>query len=141
VSPVQYLVDTSALVRLFRDPQVRARWQQQVTAGLLSVCPVTELELLYAAKSTAHRAEIVTEIDGTFCWTPMPDEVFTRASQVQAELTQRGLHRSAGTVELLVAATAQLHGLILLHYDRDFDQMAGVTGQQVEWVVPAGTVP
>jgi hypothetical protein len=30
--------------------------------------------------------------------------------------------------------------LILLHYDSDFDQIAAVTGQACEWVVPAGSV-
>ncbi|MEE3919197.1 hypothetical protein V2I01_15030 [Micromonospora sp. BRA006-A] len=38
-----YLIDTSALVRLLRDPDVLARWDQQVTAGLLAVCPLIEL--------------------------------------------------------------------------------------------------
>jgi len=27
----------------------------------------------------------------------------------------------------------------VLHYDRDFDLIAEVTGQPVEWVVPYGT--
>ncbi|TVR35612.1 MAG: PIN domain nuclease, partial [Nitriliruptor sp.] len=30
--------------------------------------------------------------------------------------------------------------LTVLHYDADFDRIATVTEQPVEWVVPAGTV-
>jgi predicted nucleic acid-binding protein len=53
VSIAQYLVDTSALVRIFRDQKVRARSEQQIAAGLLTVCPVIELEFLYTARSKA----------------------------------------------------------------------------------------
>ena len=39
-----------------------------------------------------------------------------------------------------LAATAQTAGLTVLHYDSDFDMIASVTGQKVEWIVPAGSV-
>ena len=42
-------------------------------------------------------------------------------------------HRSAGPVDLVVAATAELHGLTLLHHDRDFAVIARVTGQPMRW--------
>ncbi len=41
---------------------------------------------------------------------------------------------------MLIAAAAEEQGLILMHYDADFDQIAKVTGQHCLWVVPAGTV-
>jgi len=41
--------------------------------------------------------------------------------------------------DLLVAPTAKAAGLTVLHYDRDFDLIAEVTGQPCEWIVPAGT--
>ena len=43
--------------------------------------------------------------------------------------------------DLVVAAAAERAGLVLLHYDHDFDLIAAVTGQPTEWVVPRGTVP
>lgn len=42
--------------------------------------------------------------------------------------------------DLLVAAAAEAEGLTVLHYDADFDLIAGVTGQPVEWVVGPGSV-
>ena len=42
-------------------------------------------------------------------------------------------HRSAGPVDLVVAATAELHDLTLLHHDHDFDVIASVTGQATRW--------
>jgi predicted nucleic acid-binding protein len=47
--------------------------------------------------------------------------------------SSQGQHRSAGPVDLIVAATAELHGLTLLHHDRDFDVIARITGQSVRW--------
>jgi predicted nucleic acid-binding protein len=140
VSAGQFLVDTSGLIRLLRNEDVQARWRGQLAAGLVRVCPVTELEFLYTAQSAARRAQLVEQVDAAFVWTDMPPDVFHRATQVQAALTQRGLHRSAGPVDLLLAAAAELLDLTVLHYDRDFEQVAKVTGQPQEWVAPAGSV-
>jgi len=41
-------------------------------------------------------------------------------------------------VDLLTAAIAEHHGAVVLHYDRDFDHLSAVTGQQTRWIVPAG---
>lgn len=136
----QYLLDTSALVRLLRDGTVRRRWHEQITAGLLAVCPVVELELLYTARSLADRHRLMELLTQAFVWVPMPERVFAVAQEIQGELSHRGQHRSAGAVDLLVASTADLHGLTLLHYDRDFEQIAGVTGQDSVWLAPAGSV-
>jgi len=137
----RYLVDTSALVRLLRTDQVRARWEQQITAGLVAVCPVVELELLYTARSKADRDELLELLRTAFGWVAMPERVFDRASDIQAALTARGAHRSAGAVDLLIAASAELHGLVLLHYDRDFDRVGEVTGQPTQWLADAGSLP
>ncbi|MFF5205153.1 PIN domain-containing protein [Streptosporangium sp. NPDC000396] len=52
---------------------------------------------------------------------PVDDRAYDRAWQVQEALTKRGQHRGAGPVDLVVAATAELQGLTLLHRDRDFE--------------------
>lgn len=69
----------------------------------------------------------------------MPDEVVRAALDTQRALASRSAHRSVPLPDLLIAATAARHGVTLLHYDRDFDTIAAVTGQDAEWVVPAGT--
>jgi Predicted nucleic acid-binding protein, contains PIN domain len=140
VSPARFLLDTSALVRLLRDGAVRGRWEEQIIAGLVAVCPLVEWELLYTARSMKHRAELRELIATAFVWVPMPDRVFTRAAEVQDILTRQGQHRSAGAVDLLVAAAAELNSLTLLHYDRDFDQVTRATGQAAVWLAPAGSI-
>lgn len=140
MTPAHVLVDTSALVRLLRHGSLRGQWQAQITAGIVAVCPIVELELLYTARSKADREEYLELLGAAFTCMAMPEPVFRRATEVQGALTARGTHRSAGAVDLLVAASAELHGIALLHYDRDFDEIAKVTGQPMVWVAPPGTI-
>jgi predicted nucleic acid-binding protein len=37
--------------------------------------------------------------------------------------------------DLTVAAVAEIEGLTVLHHDGDFDLIAAITGQPVEWIV------
>ena len=55
-------------------------------------------------------------------------------------LARTGHHRAAGIPDLLIAAAAERAKLTVLHYDKDFDVIAGVTRQRVEWIVPPGSV-
>lgn len=43
--------------------------------------------------------------------------------------------------DLLIAACAEAAGLTVLHYDADYDRIASLTNQPVQWVVPRGSVP
>lgn len=63
-----------------------------------------------------------------------------RALEVQAMLAERSQHRGASIPDLLIAACAEQTGLTVLHYDRDFERIAKLTGQPVQWVVPRGSV-
>jgi predicted nucleic acid-binding protein len=140
VTPTRFLVDTSALVRLLRNKAMRNRWQPQITAGVMGTCPITELEFLYSARSKDEREEWLELLNATFAWVAMPDQVYTRAAQIQDAMTARGTHRSAGVVDLLLAATAELSALTLVHYDHDFDEIVKVTEQSAVWVATPGSI-
>ncbi len=67
----------------------------------------------------------------------MPVEYLTptiedRAMAVQALLAARGQHRAPSIPDVLIAATAELAELTVLHLDKDFDLISDVTGQPVE---------
>jgi len=42
------------------------------------------------------------------------------------------MHRGPSIRDLIIATTAELAGLTVLHVDQDFDVIAGVTGQPME---------
>jgi predicted nucleic acid-binding protein len=133
VTSAQFLIDTSALARLMRPEAESLGWDQAAAAGLIAVCPVTELEFFFSARSAADRERGIADLRALFGWVPVHDRAYGRAWEVQGELTAKGRHRSAGPVDLVVAATAEMHGLTLLHHDRDFGVIARITGQPMRW--------
>nr|WP_223187835.1 PIN domain nuclease [Streptomyces sp. CBMA29] len=130
------MIDTSALARIMRGDAEQFGWDQAAAAGLIATCPITELEFFYSARSAADRATGIADMRVLFGRVPVDDRAYDRAWQVQGLLTERGEHRSAGAVDLIVAATAELQGLTLLHRDRDFECVAAVTGQALQWYGP-----
>ncbi len=48
--------------------------------------------------------------------------------------TLRGQHRAPSVAHLIIAATAELAALTVLHLDKDFNLIASITGQAVEWL-------
>ncbi|MEV0299035.1 PIN domain nuclease [Nocardia sp. NPDC050710] len=136
MSAANFLIDTSALVPIMKqDPRFFA-WQRAAAAGLIAVCPIVELEFFFSARSASDREAAVADMRTLFGWEPVDDRAYHRAWEVQGELTKRGQHRSAGPVDLVLAATAELRGLTLLHRDHDFDCIAAVTGQPHQWLGP-----
>lgn len=126
----RFLIDTSGLARILQKEH-RAAWADFLSAGVIAVCPVVELEFLYSARSLADRLDKQRLLGQVFAWVPMADRAFERAAEIQEALTRRGEHRSAGAVDLLIAATAERHQLIILSEDRDFETVAAVTGLPV----------
>ncbi|HEY3733842.1 MAG TPA: PIN domain nuclease [Streptosporangiaceae bacterium] len=133
MSPGLYLIDTSGLFRILQS-ELRKAWSDQLAAGVIAICPIVELEFLYSARSLADRLEKQRLIRKIFGWVPVPDNACERAAEVQQLLTENGTHRSAGAVDLLIAATAERQRLTVLCDDRDFQTVAHVTGQPIKLV-------
>lgn len=81
------------------------------------------------------------EVRRAWPFIPMDQDVLDRAATDQDRLAEHNRHRGAKVTDLLIAAAAESAGLVVLHYDHDFDLIAGATGQTTEWIVPAGSVP
>jgi hypothetical protein len=133
VSPALYLIDTSGLFRILQSG-LRKAWSDHLAAGVIAICPIVELEFLFSAQSLADRLEKQQLLHDLLGWVPMPDRAYERAAEIQQLLTETGAHRSAGPVDLLIAATAERERLIVLCDDRDYQTIARVTGQPVRLV-------
>jgi predicted nucleic acid-binding protein len=132
VSPARYLIDTSVLTRLLLADGDDYGWDRAVGAGLIALCSPVELEYLRTAKSKEHGREIEAIFLDLFGWASADERMFRRAREVQRELLWRGEHRGSSPVDLLIAATAELNDLTLLHLDNDFECIARITGQPME---------
>lgn len=133
---MRYLIDKSAPAR-WPTPSVAPRLDALSRRGLLAVCGAVEIELSCSARSKSDILRIQEELCG-FDWLPMPDEVWDRAAEIQRALVENGTWRAVSGMDLVIAATAERHGVSVLHYDGGYDMIAAVTGQPAEWVVPPG---
>ncbi len=127
-----WLVDKSALARIGTSPDAE-EWLSRVGRGLLHVATVTLLEIGYSARSgpdwSARMHEPPVTLMPVIHLTPA---IEVRAVDVQGILARRGEHRAPSVPDLLIAATAELSGLTVLHLDHDFELIAAVTGQPLE---------
>jgi predicted nucleic acid-binding protein len=121
-----YLVDASALWRLLRDPKILDLWEEQIDAGALRVCESTRVEFLFSATSPGHRELLAEQLDAMCSPARVPKDAWRWVETAQYQLAQRGRHRSAGPLELLVCATAVHYGLTVLHVDDDFATVSRV---------------
>jgi predicted nucleic acid-binding protein len=137
VSRDRYLLDKSALAR-WPKPGVAPVLDELSDRGLLAVCGAVEIEVIHSARTTKEAQRIRWLLRG-FDWLPMPDEIWDRAIDVQIQAVHKGNHRALSMADLLIAATAERHHATVLHYDGDFDTIAGITGQPTAWVVAAGS--
>jgi predicted nucleic acid-binding protein len=132
-----HLVDTSVLTRL-RHEAVRSVVEPLAASGSLARAGITDLEVGYSARSAKDWDQAVDALDAFELIETSADHV-RRARQVQRLLAAKH-QRGRKVPDLLIAAAAEANDLAVLHYDADFDRIARVTGQRVEWIVPAGTV-
>lgn len=133
-----YLGDTSALARA-ATTAVAERLVPLLEAGLVARCSITDLEAGFSSTSPATHAGM-REARAAWPFVDIDQPVLNRAVEVQDALASESQHRGAKIADLIIAAAAEAASLVVLHYDHDFDLIANVTGQPVEWIVPAGTV-
>ena len=127
-----WLIDKSALVRLGASADA-AEWANRIERGLVRITSVTRLEVGFSARS----GDDLRAATGGAPLAWMPTEYLTRAIEdraldVQQLLADRGQHRALSIPDVLLAATAELAGLVVLHLDKGFEVIASITGQAVE---------
>lgn len=127
-----WLIDKSALVRLASAAEA-AEWASRIDRGLVRISTVTRLEVGYSARTAGDHRTLLAEPPIS----SMPVEYLTpkvedRAVELQLTLAERGLHRAPSIPDLLIAATAELADLTVLHLDKDFELIAELTGQPTE---------
>jgi len=127
-----WLIDKSAHTRLARslDPEL---WANRIERGLVRITSSTRLEMGYSARSAGDlRSEITSPPLARMPVVYLTPAIEDRTMEVQLLLAERGHHRAVSVPDLLIAATAELTGLTVLHRDKDFDLVAEITGQPIE---------
>lgn len=126
-----WLTDKSALVRLgaCREQEL---WAERIERGLVHITTITLLEAGYSARSATDMGELLDRPPLSL----MPVEYLTPAAEKRAvdvlrSLAERGQHRAPSIPDLLTASAAETARLTVLHFDKDFELIAGITGQEI----------
>jgi predicted nucleic acid-binding protein len=135
------LADTSAWSARHRDPRIEAGFDGLVEQDLVATCAAVRFELLRSARDHREFAHVRDSLDALRDVSVGP-RVWQRALDVYELFAEQGPlhHRRVRVLDLLVAAAAELAELPVLHYDRDFELIAEVTGQPVRAIAPLGSL-
>jgi hypothetical protein len=137
-----HLADTSAWVWTRAvGGELRTAFDENVIEGRVATCDMVRLELLYSARNATEFTSLRVELDALPNCEIGVDE-WHRALEVFERLARQGglHHRSVRHPDLLIAAAAEASGFPVLHYDVDYDRIAAITGQEVRWLAPRGSL-
>lgn len=130
---IQAIADSSAWIKTWRagsdlaDASDRAHGE-----GRLALCEPVRLEILRGARSGAEALDLDAALDRmVMLSTDAEAWRLARRTLVQLAHLPGGRHRGPSLTDVLVAATAERHGVAVLHGDADFELIAQVTGQPV----------
>lgn len=133
----RYLIDKSAWEQRRYDARARRRVSELRESGALAVCIVTVTEILYSARNAEEIGTIRGQLD-LLAKLPVTEAADAFIYETMSALAVRGHHRLSPPA-ILIAAIALAHDAVVLHYDSDFERIAGATGLRHEWIVPTGT--
>jgi predicted nucleic acid-binding protein len=112
-----------------------------VEDGLVAVCDQVAMEVLFSTRDAADFA--ATEAALLACpWLQVEAADWVESRRVFRALADQGPlhHRQVKIPDLLIAAVAARHDVALVHYDADYDVIAGITGQRTRWAAPRGSL-
>ena len=139
-----YLADTSAWFvaqRQSAPETIRKSFAGLLSAGRIATCGAVAWELLHSAKNAAEYRSLRGDL-AALDRVPFAESDWERALDICEGLAERGgsLHRAPSSTDAMIAVAAESAGLTVLHYDKDFDLIASVTGQPCEWIAPKGSL-
>lgn len=121
---ISYLIDTSSVARFFQAPGKYPEWGQLVEDGQVGLLKLTEFEVMHSAQQARARTMLLRRLELIFEIVIPEVEEYDLAREIQEALTKAGGHRSAGPVDLMLAATACARDLAVIHVDKDFQAIA-----------------
>ncbi|WP_406505386.1 PIN domain-containing protein [Streptomyces sp. NBC_01602] len=121
---IEYLIDTSAVHRFFQDPNMYPTWRPVISRGEVGIIPPIEYEICYSALKAGHRSQLLKQIGTLFTPVIPGSQMFEAAREMQEALTKKGAHRCCSPVDLMLAATAHVENLAVLHVDKDYETVS-----------------
>ncbi|HEV8559727.1 MAG TPA: PIN domain nuclease [Actinophytocola sp.] len=134
---LSWLVDTSVLTRL-ANSDVRVAIAPLADQRRVGRCALSDLEIGFSARN-ANEWDALRHALRIFPVVGVVSADVDQALDMQRALAALGL-KGRKVPDLIIAATALRMELTVLHYDRDFELIAEVTGQPAQWIVDRGSI-
>jgi hypothetical protein len=132
---VLFLLDKSAHELARRDVHARRTFETMAVTGVLATCAIVELEILYSARNPTDHRRLKTYLREQCVWLETTDNTLGAAVDLQETMLAAGMHRKP-IPDLIIASVALAHDAVLVHHDRDFDDIATVVEDlRTRWIV------
>lgn len=121
---IRYLLDSSGLWGILREPAIKTAWAEVAYVGAIGSCHPQRIEFRRSARTIDEFDEMSTMFDELYPDTAVPKGAWRWVESAQYRLVRHGAHRALSAVDLLICATAVQHDLVVLHDDNDFTTAA-----------------
>ena len=126
---MRYLLDTNIWIFYLKNQDSAGGRRLRISAAAeIAVCSIVWAELLHGARKYERRADRVARVERTlspFPSLPFDDNAAREYALIRDQLETAG--RSIGPNDLLIAAIARSHELILVSNNTEFGRVNGLT--------------
>lgn len=121
---IYFLVDSSAVWRLQRQPEIAEAWRTSLDSGAVGSCEPQRAELRRWARNADEFDQMNQTFRDIYPDVPVPKSVWRWIDAAQHRLASAGAVRALSVVDLLICGTAAAGGLVVLHDDADYELAA-----------------
>ena len=118
---IHFLVDSSAVWRLQRQPEVSRAWDSLLCSGAIGSCEPQRAEFRRSARNESEFDQMSQTFRDLYPDVPVPKSVWRWIDSAQHRLAIAGAVRALSVVDLLVCGTAAARGLVILHDDVNYE--------------------
>jgi predicted nucleic acid-binding protein len=121
---IHFLVDSSAVWRLQRQPELTETWNSSLLSGAVGSCEPQRAQFRRSARNADEFDQMDQMFRDIYPDVPVPKSVWQWIDSAQHRLARAGAVRALSLVDLLICATASARGLEVLHDDADYELAA-----------------
>ena len=118
---IHFLVDSSAVWRLQRQPELTEAWNSALLSGAVGSCEPQRAEFRRSARNADEFDQMSQTFRDIYPDVPVPKSVWRWIDSAQHRLAGVGAVRALSVVDLLICGTAATKGLVVVHDDADYE--------------------
>ena len=117
---IRFLIDSSALWRVLREPSIRSAWTEVISAHAVGACAPQRMEFRRSARTADELDDMSEMFEALYPDVAVDKSLWRWIDPAQRRLARNGAHKALSAVDLMICGIAAHHGLTVLHDDHDF---------------------